>query len=172
MDSVIETKVLGHELPGVVSTFSDAFSEIRPIDCRHSGDVYRIAAASFPSVWSEQDFCYFLAHENRVCFGLFSLGKGSPRLRTYFLALLVQGDLDIISIATAPEDRRLGLGGQILKHICEDKRIQRAFLEVEVDNEAAIALYVKAGFVILGQRNAYYGPNRDAFLMRWERVSS
>lgn len=172
MDHIAETQILGHQLPRTIEAASTSISDISPIDCRHASAVFQIAAESFPAVWSEQEFCYFLAHENRVCQGLFSLGAGAPRLRSYFLGLLVQGDLDIISVATRADDRRLGLGERLLKQVCEDRRICRAFLEVEVDNEAAIALYRKTGFVILGRRNAYYGPQRDAYLMRWERETS
>jgi ribosomal protein S18 acetylase RimI-like enzyme len=131
--------------------------------------VYRIAAQSFPSVWSEKEFCYFLAHENRLCLGVFSEWQGHKRLRAYFLGLLVQGDLDIISLATLPEDRRLGLGSQLLAAVCAKEGVRRAFLEVETSNEAAFSLYSKSGFVLLGRRNEYYGPERDAYLMRWER---
>ena len=33
------------------------------------------------------------------------------------------------------------------------------------DNQAAVALYQKAGLVILGERKDFYGPAKDAFIM-------
>jgi ribosomal-protein-alanine N-acetyltransferase len=44
-----------------------------------------------------------------------------------------------------------------------------AFLEVRVDNEAARALYARAGFAQVGLRRGYYDGGRvDAVVMRRE----
>jgi [ribosomal protein S18]-alanine N-acetyltransferase len=166
----LETQVRSSELHGELAPLPAVF--VQPIDCRHAERVTQIAALSFPAVWSEKEFCYFLAHENRICLGSFTSFEGKDRLRAYFLGLLVQGDLDIISIATHPDDRRLGLGSTLLSHVCHLPSVQRAFLEVETSNEAAAALYSKHGFQTLGRRHSYYGPGRDAFLMRWCRQVS
>lgn len=165
MDRSAQTQILGDQLPRRVSVEPELVS----LDCNDVDDVYRIAAASFPAVWTEKEFCYFLAHENRLCLGLASHDGDRFRLRAYFLGLLVQGDLDIISVATDPEDRRLGLGERLLREVCRQPGVSRAFLEVEVSNGPAIALYTKLGFETLGRRHAYYGPDRDAYLMRWVR---
>ncbi len=165
MDSPSQTQIRSCELPGV-----DSGCLFEALDCRHALQVTQIASLSFPLVWSEKEFCYFLAHENRVCLGLFSHYGGTARLRAYFLGLLVQGDLDIISIATHPEDRRLGLGLGLVSEVRKNRAINRAFLEVETSNFAARAMYEKAGFEVLGRRTSYYGPGRDAFLMRWMRA--
>ncbi len=168
MDRSAKTQVFGDQLPGrVAPPASDSELRVVPIDCNQLEDVYRLAFQSFPAVWSEKEFAYFLAHDNRLCMGLVTESPQGPRLRSYFLGLLIQGDLDIISVATATEDRRLGLGEKLLRRVCAHPEVRRAFLEVEVDNAPAIALYTKLGFQNLGRRHSYYGPNRDAFLMRW-----
>lgn len=163
MDRSSQAQVLGDQLPRKL----DDGLRFAPLNCNHLSAVYRLAAESFPAVWSEKEFAYFLAHENRLCVGLLSDAPEGPRLRAYFLGLVVQGDLDIISIATRVEDRRLGLAERLLRHVCMHQGVARAFLEVEVDNEPAIRLYGKMGFERLGRRHAYYGPNRDAYLMRY-----
>lgn len=168
MDRSIETQIPGHQLPRGVAS-AGPLGHIRPLDCRDVEAVRRIAAESFPMVWSEQDFNYFLSHENRLCLGLFSEGGEESRLRAYFLGLVVHGDLDIISVATCEFDRRLGFGQKLLDLACRQTSVLRAFLEVETDNEGAIGLYKKWGFQLLGRRSAYYGPGRDAYLMRWEK---
>jgi [ribosomal protein S18]-alanine N-acetyltransferase len=168
VDSPPQAEILSGELPRLKSP-SSVFQEL---DCRHATKVTQIASLSFPLVWSEKEFCYFLAHENRLCLGLFSRFGGESRLRAYFLGLLVQGDLDIISIATHPDDRRLGMGTQLLNEVCADPKVSRAFLEVETANLAALTMYKKAGFEVLGRRTSYYGPGRDAFLMRWTSAST
>ncbi len=168
MDRSSETQILRHELPRRLSSLG----QVLPLDHRHAAEVQAVAAGSFPKVWSEEDFRFFLSHEQKLCFGLFTEGEpGILRLRSYFIALLVAGDVDIISIATRPLDRRLGLSERLLDHVCHAPTVRRAFLEVEVGNEAAIGLYEKYGFKRLGTRPAYYGPGRDAYLMCWERFS-
>ncbi|MBY0371978.1 GNAT family N-acetyltransferase [bacterium] len=151
---------------------SEALYAIEPVRILHVDAIREIAAQSFPLLWSEKEFAYFLCHEHRLALGYFTPSATGPRLRGYFLALLVQGDLDIISIATAPSDRRLGIGSTLLQAALKSPGVDRAFLEVEVDNTAAIGLYASNGFERLGRRPAYYGPGRDAFLMRWGRELS
>ena len=41
----------------------------------------------------------------------------------------------------------------------------KVFLEVEFDNDPALALYDKTGFQRYGMRKDYYGPGMDAVLM-------
>lgn len=144
---------------------SQPIFSLEPLAVKHLDRVREIAAQSFPVLWSEKEFAYFLCHEHRLCLGYLTRDK----LRGYFLALLVQGDLDIISIATAPEDRRLGIGSALVKAALAQAAVQRAFLEVDVANAAAVGLYEACGFERLGRRPAYYGPGKDAFLMRWMR---
>lgn len=168
MDRFVETQIPSHELPRGVAS-AGPLGQIRALDCRDVEAVRGIAAESFPVLWTEQEFNYFLTHDNRLCMGLFSKGGGESRLRAYFLGLLVHGDLDIISVATRLDDRRLGFGQQLIDHACRQPDVLRAFLEVETGNEAALGLYKKSGFQVLGRRSAYYGPGRDAFLMRWQK---
>ncbi len=168
MDRSFETQIPGHELSRGIAP-AGPLGHIRALDCRDTAAVRGIAAESFPLLWSEQEFNYFLSHEHRLCLGLFSKSSEESRLRAYFLGLLVHGDLDIISVATRLDDRRLGFGQQLLDHACQQPQVLRAFLEVETENTAAIGLYQKRGFQRLGRRSAYYGPGRDAYLMRWQK---
>jgi ribosomal-protein-alanine N-acetyltransferase len=134
------------------------------IDCRHIEAVRAVAALSFQRSWSPQDFGYFLAHECRLVGGIFD----GERLVAYFLGLVVQGELDIISVATHPDFRRRGLAEKLLRWACAQGNVQRAFLEVSTANESAIALYRKLGFHPLSVRKGYYDGQVDAQLMRWE----
>ena len=54
---------------------------------------------------------------------------------------------------------------EILLSGLKNKGINKIFLEVEHDNEPAIALYEKFGFVRYGLRRDYYGQGKDAVLM-------
>ncbi len=141
-------------------------SEISLLQIKDVEAVLAITKDSFEEAWSAKDFHYFLTHPHRVAMGLFHPQKG---LLCYFLALLVQGDLDIVSLATRSDARRQGLGRKLLQQVMTDQRIERAFLEVRVSNVAAQALYEGLGFKVMGTRKKYYGGKEDALQLRWKR---
>jgi ribosomal-protein-alanine N-acetyltransferase len=66
-----------------------------------------------------------------------------------------------------PKWRGRGLGEALLKKTLDECRVRgarRAVLEVAVDNEPAIRLYLKTGFRVKGVIQGYY-VDRDAYLM-------
>lgn len=140
-------------------------ARIQRLDCRHLDAVLDIAEHSFDRVWGRQDYAYFLAHDHGYCAGAFQDSAEGPELVAYFLGLLVQGDMDVISIATAPRYRRTGLGTRLMQVACGLPTVRRVFLEVAVENEGAIALYEKLGFAVTGVRRGYYENKRDALIM-------
>ena len=153
MGTFPERKIRCHESLGQLS--------ISPLSFQHITGIRAIAVLSFPLLWSEKEFGYFLAHESGHCFGLFS----QAGLEAYFLSLLAQGDLDIVSIATHPRSRRKGLAKEILLYCEKIPGVMRLFLEVESENGAAIGLYQKAGYKKYGLRKGYYQGKKDAILM-------
>ncbi len=86
--------------------------------------------------------------------------------------MVVAETAEILTVGVVPAARRAG----IAKHLVEallDEAVRRgataAFLEVRVDNAAARALYVGAGFTEVGVRRGYYDAGRvDAATMRRE----
>lgn len=79
------------------------------------------------------------------------------------------------SLAVLPGKRRRGLGAALLKSALSAARKRGAtemFLEVRRSNQAAIALYERAGFAALSVRRGYYShPREDAIVMR-KRLAS
>ncbi len=88
------------------------------------------------------------------------------------IALLGNGshpESEIHTIGTDPACQRRGIGGALLDELLRvaDARGGPVFLEVRTDNDAAIALYRREGFEIVGTRKKYYQPSgADAFTMR------
>lgn len=163
MVTLSEGQIRGPELPGGLTPGLPA---PRRLDCNHVDAVMRVAGTSFSSVWGPQDYAYFLAHDCGVCLGVFLPdARGRDRLAAYFLGLLVQGDLDVISVATAPEFRRRGLGERLLAAAVATPGVKRTLLEVAVDNAAALCLYEKMDFRVIGRRPAYYDQVRDALVL-------
>lgn len=128
--------------------------------------IVTIATQSFPKVWSPEDFHQFLAHSAGYAVGRFTL-DAPPRLVAYLIGLLVQEELDIISIATDPQHRRHGSGLKLLEGAQADPRVRKITLEVDVENIPAIALYRRSGFEVASVRKKYYEQTRDAYLMVW-----
>ncbi len=91
----------------------------------------------------------------------------------FVLARVVASEAEILTIAVDPNHRRSGLG-QTLLAAASDLATQQGgealFLEVSIDNQAALALYEKAGFVRVGLRRGYYtgadGQTIDALVLR------
>lgn len=78
-------------------------------------------------------------------------------------------EAEIHTIGADPAIQRQGIGGALLDELLRiaDRRGGPVFLEVRTDNTAAIALYRREGFDIVGTRKHYYQPSgADAFTMR------
>lgn len=69
-----------------------------------------------------------------------------------------------------PDHRQQGLGQLLLLSLLKDaiaRQLERATLEVNEHNLAAINLYQKYGFQIAGSRRNYYQPAGDDALVLW-----
>lgn len=78
-------------------------------------------------------------------------------------------EAEVHTIGVDPACQGLGIGTALLEALLAEagKRGGPVFLEVRVDNAAAIALYEKHGFHIIGLRKNYYQPSgADAYTMR------
>lgn len=111
-----------------------------------------IHAASFthPRPWSADEFSDLLQSPNSIlCHqaGGFALGR-------------IAGDeMELLTIATAPEYRRRGIASQLMQKLeaaALGKSVTTVFLEVAQGNPHAIALYHRCGFAQVGLRKNYY----------------
>lgn len=77
-----------------------------------------------------------------------------------------QADVQTVAVASAAQGAGIGrrLVGALAAHAA-GRGAQRLHLEVRADNDAALALYVRLGFVEDGRRRDYYGRGHDAVLM-------
>ena len=67
----------------------------------------------------------------------------------FILSRVAADEAEILTIAVAPEWRRRGIATSLLKphmHGLSANRVSRLFLEVDVENTAARALYANFGF--------------------------
>lgn len=99
--------------------------------------------------------------------GLFLVAEGAEGVIGLAMGWVVLGDLHVLQIAVAPMGRRRGYGRSLLAALEREARhAEAAFLEVRTDNEPAIALYLGAGFSVIGRRPHYYADGCDALVLR------
>jgi ribosomal-protein-alanine N-acetyltransferase len=91
-------------------------------------------------------------------------------LAGYLVGREMAGTGEVLNLAVAPEFRRNGIGGGLLRAgiaALRRRRVDEVFLEVRESNHSARALYLSHGFRAVGQRAAYYrNPKEDALVLR------
>lgn len=121
------------------------------------------ACFTVPRPWSEAEIAHLLASPH-----VFALGDS----RGFMIGRAVAGESELLTLAVAPTIRRQGLGQKLVQTFLDQSRAlgaESGFLEVAADNQAAIALYQRAGFAQAGKRRDYYtapdGHKIDALVM-------
>jgi ribosomal-protein-alanine N-acetyltransferase len=91
------------------------------------------------------------------------------KLAGFVASRMIADELHINNIAVRPGQRRLGIGGALLKAVLAggaNVGARVCILEVRDSNHAAQALYEQHGFRIAGRRAGYYSsPPEDALVM-------
>jgi len=119
-----------------------------PKDCEA---LARLHALSFETSWDAIFLANLLSQE-----GVFALGRADAG---FIVLRIVADEAEILTLATEPGLRRRGLGRQLVEAaalMAQRAGIGRLFLEVAQDNEAALALYRRCGFLKVGHRRGYY----------------
>ena len=113
-----------------------------------------------PRPWSADEFATLLSST-----GSFLL----TRPQGFLLGRVVADEAELLTLAVAPEGRRQGRGRALTAEFAAAARAggaATAFLEVAAGNAAARALYAAQGWTEAGRRRGYYGPGRDALVLR------
>lgn len=78
-------------------------------------------------------------------------------------------EADILTVAVLPSHRRQGIAKEFMRQIedwAQERKASAMMLEVELSNESAIKLYESLGYMKISVRMDYYGPRKDAHVMR------
>ncbi|NDF13082.1 MAG: ribosomal-protein-alanine N-acetyltransferase [Proteobacteria bacterium] len=131
-----------------------------------------IHAACFPKGWQALEFQLLLASAGSFCL----VAEEEGHIVGFILLRLTIDECEILTFAVDPTHQRRKIGSVLLASAVEEIEERggaKIFLEVSDKNEAAIALYTKAGFSRLSVRKAYYAGdgNADAIVMSLELVS-
>lgn len=120
----------------------------------------------FSDPWSEASFREALS--SPWTFGL--TAQTTRGVGGYLVGREMAGTGEVLNLAVAPEFRRRGIGGALLRAglgALRHRKVGEVFLEVRESNHSAQALYLAHGFRPVGQRSAYYrNPKEDALVLR------
>ena len=134
-----------------------------PLTVQDGGMLEQIHAACFADSWDRAAFDHLLT-ENLAC-GWMATLDGNPV--GFVLARVLGDEAEILTFAVQPSAQRSGIGRCLLKALIDflkSAECRKIFLEVAVDNEAAIALYASAGFIRVGARPNYYQRADQVFI--------
>jgi len=154
-------------VPNKFESQSGAIFYLRGMSFKDLDQVVALEKMIFPSPWSKQAFI------NELVLNTFAQTwvavNRQNRVVLYLIAWHILDELHIANIAVSPEYRRQGLAQWTLTVLLQEAQkrgIKVAYLEVRVSNKAAIQLYKKFGFKVVGLREKYYKEeNEDALLM-------
>ena len=142
--------------------------EIIAMNLTHVPAIAQLEKLCFSDPWSENS----VASELKNPLSLWLVAMEGDRLAGYIGSQSVEGEVDMMNVAVAPDLRRRGVAEGLCLALADALRqrgVHSLSLEVRASNEGAIALYEKLGFAQVGRRPGYYRhPKEDALIMRKE----
>ena len=138
----------------------------RPLDAAHAQTVAHLETELMGTdAWSEALVLDELPRKDRVWWAAYD---ADDALVGYAGGWIVDGQVQILKVATVPAMRRCGIARSLLARIASDARdlgAKSCSLEVRASNESAQALYRALGFESIGMRPRYYSDREDAAIM-------
>ena len=133
-----------------------------------------VHAQAFDKPWDESNFEDLLDGEG--IFGVLAQGDDPAGV---LICRAVADEAEILTVGVAGWARRRGVGRALMVAAIEMARqagAARMFLEVDVANSSAVALYERLGFQRAGRRKAYYDRGAsglaDALVMRHDLTAT
>jgi ribosomal-protein-alanine N-acetyltransferase len=142
--------------------------EIVPAGIVHARLMAAIHRVCFAEPWDEAAIAQLVGMPGSFALLGHSKAEGPAAM---VLARVAADEAEILTLAVLPPFRRKGAGQALVMETASRARAAGAkalFLEAAADNQAALALYGKVGFVQAGRRPRYYPDGTDAVLLRLE----
>jgi ribosomal-protein-alanine N-acetyltransferase len=129
-----------------------------------------IESHSFQRPWERQSFLNELGLPGAENLAVRHTNPGGHQhIVAYIFFRLVADEMHILKIAVAPEWRCRGIATVLMNKSLElavTKGCSSAYLEMRPANDAAVKLYRKLGFRVIGKRKNYYPETgEDALVM-------
>lgn len=137
----------------------------RPLDAAHAADVAALESAVMGSdAWKAALVADELPRKDRTWWAAFD----GDTLAGYCGGWIVDGQVQILKIATDPAYRRRGIAAELLALVASDARnlgASEMTLEVRASNAGAQTFYERMGLRAIGTRPHYYSDREDAVIM-------
>ena len=120
--------------------------------------------------YSRADLSYFIRHPRSISYAAVDSAEqllGFAIAESYLEHGMRIGH--VVTIDVAPEQRRRGVGGQLMQAILDGLaklKVGEVRLEVAVDNDDAQSFYARLGFEPVGRIPGFYMGTLDAITMR------
>jgi [ribosomal protein S18]-alanine N-acetyltransferase len=121
-------------------------------------------ARCFARSWNAEEMAQFIASPDALCL-IATPGNATESPGGFLIARKAADEAELLTLGVDPRCRRMGLGKALLAAVIQALRAggaRRLFLEVEIGNDAALALYSAFGAAEVGRRAAYYEHGADA----------
>lgn len=171
--ATMHEKALAHD-PAIVAHGAGTTPLLfRPLSAERVAEAVALDAKAMPqSSWSEALFADELPRRDRSWWMALApcadAAVEGGALVGFAGGMVVDGELQILKVATDPSFRRRGIARELLLRVAEDARnlgASRCTLEVRASNEGAQRLYLALGLEPLGTRPRYYRDREDALIM-------
>jgi ribosomal-protein-alanine N-acetyltransferase len=138
--------------------------------------VVALDVLSFSLPWSRRSFQYEVTENaNARSWVAEVLQEENNRLVGMLVLWIILDEAHIATLAVHPEFRRKGIASRILQTALNSAYrdgARKSFLEVRIGNQAALHMYQKFGFEVVGRRVRYYHDNNeDALLLTLENFN-
>lgn len=142
---------------------------IRKMEIRDADEVYNIENQAFFEPWSKKNLIKDL--ESNTFLNHYVAEKDG-RVVGFYISSQVLDEVEIFTIAVERDHKNMGIATNLLTHLLATSKannMKEIRLEVSTKNLAAINLYKKFGFEIMGIRKNYYQKvGEDAYNMKKE----
>lgn len=123
-----------------------------------ASDIARLHAELFNPAWTEESVRALLDHPASTAF-MAMVGAAPKTCVGFVMAQLAADEAEILTIGVAKDWQRKGVGKRLVEGVAraaQRAEAKKLFLEVAADNDAAMELYHRAGFLGIGLRRGYY----------------
>lgn len=142
---------------------------IRKMEIRDADEVYNIENQAFFEPWSKKNLIKDL--ESNTFLNHYVAEKDG-KIVGFYISSQVLDEVEIFTIAVNQDYKNMGIATSLLNHLVATSianNMKEIWLEVSTKNLAAINLYKKFGFEIMGIRKNYYQKvGEDAYNMKKE----
>ncbi len=152
--------------------------DIKIADIAQLSRIAAVESASFSVPWSRSGIKELLENSSALVLTAtdetFDKMSGNNFCVGYIGSYIIADECEITRIAVLPEYRKKGVASALLSrlisevstHTVQKHAVRQINLEVRRSNTAAISLYSKFGFKIVGERQGYYTyPCEDALIL-------